>query len=256
MSSVPTPFVVGTRRETVPASASAAERAQEAVTALYAERAPEFLHYAHSLGRNEELARDAVQEAFMRYFVALCQGEEIVSPRPWLYRVLHNYVLDRVEERRRDESRPIGEIAGRDADPERQYLQREMAGLVRHSLTAREYDCIRLRTEGLRYEEIATTLRVSSGTVGALISRAMRKLGGAVGKRPGEAHEPDSAMGLAAAALGTSRAGHAGAGGGRASSGQRRRPSETLSRLPGTVRAAMRGDSRRRYRRSTDRGDF
>ncbi len=185
MSSVPTPFVVGTRREAAPAQASTAARAEAAVTALYGERVPEFLNYAHSLGRNEELARDAVQEAFLRYFVALCQGEEIVSPRSWVYRVLHNYVLDRVEERRRDENQRIGDIAGHDADPERQCLRREIAGIIRHSLTAREYDCIRLRTEGLRYEEIATTLSVSNGTVGALISRAMRKLGGAAGRRSG-----------------------------------------------------------------------
>ncbi|MGH9582823.1 MAG: sigma factor-like helix-turn-helix DNA-binding protein [Bryobacteraceae bacterium] len=43
-------------------------------------------------------------------------------------------------------------------------------------MTAGEYKCLRLRTEGLRYEEIAAKLNLSTGTVGTLLSRAVGKL--------------------------------------------------------------------------------
>jgi len=65
-------------------------------------------------------------------------------------------------------------------DVEAECLRSEVMELVRASLTPREYECIRLRTEGLGYEEIAIELRVKSGTVGAVISRAMLKLRKAV----------------------------------------------------------------------------
>src|SRR5581483_5362484 len=79
------------------ARADLAAAAQREVSALYEERAEEFLHYAIALGRDQELARDALQEAFMRYFVALCSGTQIAAPRAWIYRVLHNYLLDRIK---------------------------------------------------------------------------------------------------------------------------------------------------------------
>ena len=43
-------------------------------------------------------------------------------------------------------------------------------------MSDRELDCLLLRAEGLEYEEIAETMGVRSGTVGALLSRAQHKL--------------------------------------------------------------------------------
>ena len=157
----------------------AARRAREAqshTAALYTQRGGEFLSYAVSVARDEELARDALQEVFMRYFVALCDGEEIRSPRAWIYKVLHNYLMDRMKDPHgRGEPSFIITMAGTQ-DIEAECLRGEVMALVRTSLTPREYACIRLRTEGLGYEEIATELRVKSGTVAAMISRAMHKL--------------------------------------------------------------------------------
>jgi RNA polymerase sigma-70 factor (ECF subfamily) len=157
-------------------AARLAREAQNHTAVLYAERGGEFLSYAVSVARDEELARDALQEVFMRYFVALCDGEDIRSPRAWIYKVLHNYLMDRMKDPRgRDES-SLSVAAVCSQDIEAECLRDEGMALVRTSLTPREYACIRLRTEGLGYEEIATELRVKSGTVGAMISRAMHKL--------------------------------------------------------------------------------
>ncbi|MBV9612479.1 MAG: RNA polymerase sigma factor [Acidobacteriaceae bacterium] len=154
------------------------EKIQRDVASFYEQYGEEFLHYALALAHDRELARDALQESLMRYFVALCHGEEIAAPRAWVYRVLHNYLLDRIREARlRKECHlPARSSYGQQHDIERECFQSELLRLLRRALTAREYDCVRLRTEGLRYQEIAATLDVSSGAVGAMMHRALRKL--------------------------------------------------------------------------------
>jgi RNA polymerase sigma-70 factor (ECF subfamily) len=152
--------------------------AQAQVIEVYEAYAEEFLHYALALSHDEQLAQDALQEAFMRYFVALSKHQEIGSPRAWIYRVLHNYVLDRrKEERRWQEHRSRGSLGRLQYhDMECEYFHNEFAQLVRSALTAREYDCFRLRAEGMRYGEIAAALQLTSGAVGTLVSRAVHKL--------------------------------------------------------------------------------
>ena len=158
--------------------AAVAERAKLEVSALYERHAREFLYYATALGRDEELARDALQESFMRYFVARSSGEEISTPRAWMYRVMHNYLVDRIkEERRHCAYRAHRRMASdQDEDIEGECFRHEFLLLIRKALTPREYACFRLRTEGLRYEEIAAALELTSGTVGAMVHRAIGKL--------------------------------------------------------------------------------
>jgi predicted DNA-binding protein (UPF0251 family) len=55
-------------------------------------------------------------------------------------------------------------------------------------LSPREMECVRLRTEDLRYEEIARVLGLQTGTVGALLARAHGKIRKAVGAPRGVPH--------------------------------------------------------------------
>ncbi|MPY86857.1 MAG: sigma-70 family RNA polymerase sigma factor [Luteitalea sp.] len=172
-------------REAQPAADVLADQAERRASALYHESAAEFRRYALLLSKDEELARDALQEAFMRYFVALCNGKQITNARAWIYRVMRNYLLDRMKAYRARDERSIEELSscpGTDQDVEASYYRREVLRLIQETLTPRERECVRLRGAGLRYDEIATALRVRSGTVGALISRAMRKMRLALGK--------------------------------------------------------------------------
>jgi DNA-binding CsgD family transcriptional regulator len=54
-------------------------------------------------------------------------------------------------------------------------------GLIQIGLSPREMECVRLRAEDLRYEEIAVVLGLTAGTVGALLARAHGKIRKAVG---------------------------------------------------------------------------
>jgi len=169
---------------------SRVERAQRRVSELYAESAAEFFSYALAMIRNEELARDALQEGFIRYFVALCNDEKIAVPRAWIYRVMRNYLLDRMKESRSRQDRSLEQVrscSDRMQDVEGNYFRSEVLALVENTLTTRELQCFRLRSEGLHYDEIASTLKLRSGTVGALISRAVRKLRTAIGRNGGDA---------------------------------------------------------------------
>ena len=153
-----------------------AETAELEVTSLYNERGGEFLAYALRFGRDEELAKDALQEAFLRYFVARCGGEGIASPRAWIYRVMHNYLIDRMKQATARHECGLTQTLAYAPEMESACFHRELLQLVRGALSRREYECFRLRTEGMRYEEIARETHLASGTVGALISRSLRKV--------------------------------------------------------------------------------
>ena len=52
-------------------------------------------------------------------------------------------------------------------------------------LAPRELDCLRLRMAGLRHQEIADVLGVHIGTVGAMLSRILKKTRTRSGRRRG-----------------------------------------------------------------------
>jgi DNA-binding CsgD family transcriptional regulator len=66
-------------------------------------------------------------------------------------------------------------------DVEANCYRREIFRLIQKTLTPRELQCVSLRSKGMRYEDIASALHLRSGTVGALISRATRRMQAVVG---------------------------------------------------------------------------
>lgn len=138
----------------------------------------ELLRRATACTGDPVLAQDAVQETFLRLFLALLQGGEIACERAWLHRSMRNLIIDwqrhasahpLVSLEERGESRYF--IAPAHA-PERQLWRRK----ARTVLARREWQCFQLRASGLEYREIASALEIRKGTVGALLHRATRKL--------------------------------------------------------------------------------
>jgi RNA polymerase sigma-70 factor (ECF subfamily) len=167
-----------------PAAGSVDDEAERAVSALFRKSAGEIRTYALLLSKDEQLSQDALQEAFMRYFIALSEGQQITHPRAWVYRVVCNYVLDRMKQSRARGERSIEDLpawSARGEDVEASCYRREVFRLIQKTLTRRELQCVSLRSKGFRYEEIASALHLRSGTVGALISRAMRRMQAVVG---------------------------------------------------------------------------
>src|ERR1700741_5187726 len=71
---------------------------QERVSRLFEEARDDVYRYLLTLGLHPPQAQEAVQEVFLRLYTALKKGEEIASPRGWIFRVAHNYGL-KVRER-------------------------------------------------------------------------------------------------------------------------------------------------------------
>ncbi len=165
---------------------------EQEIRELYAKEAAGMLRHAVSVAGNSETAQDAVQEAFLRFFVARTGGQRIRNPRAWLFRVLRNHVLDQKKSSAWNQSglEALMNSPGPGYDPEAAYGRIEaLRRTLGTTLTPREVECVRLRSAGLRYDEIAGVLKLHSGTVGALLTRAHKKIraaAGAVAQRSGE----------------------------------------------------------------------
>ena len=162
----------------VPANPPPAGIEQE-IAGLYEREAPGMLRYAAAVASNPDLARDAVQEAFFRFFLYRSGGQRVLSPRAWLFRVAHNFLMDQMRAASSQDVsiESLGEWPEPAApiEPERS-LAELLARLREFGLSPREIDCVRLRTENLSYDEIAAVLGLKSGTVGAFLARAHTKI--------------------------------------------------------------------------------
>lgn len=147
--------------------------------AAYEAFSAELLSYAAATTRDADSARDAVQDVFLRLFVELSYGRPVRSPRAWLYRVLRNLLLDRLDtaaSRREGVWADAHDVQDRRPGPESLVQQAQLAQHITGLLTEREMECIRLRAEGLSYSEMADVLGIRPGTVSALLTRAHKKL--------------------------------------------------------------------------------
>jgi RNA polymerase sigma factor (sigma-70 family) len=166
-----------------PVSPPFAAGIEQEIADLYEKEASGILRYAGALAEDPETAHDALQEAFFRFFLCRSAGQSIRSPRGWLFRVVRNYVLDLKRAGSRVEAgmdwirtEPGPERAAPTGDS----IFDRLHGLPEIGLSPREMECVRLRTEDLRYEEIARVLGLQTGTVGALLARAHGKIRKAV----------------------------------------------------------------------------
>jgi RNA polymerase sigma-70 factor, ECF subfamily len=153
----------------------ALDRLKREIAGLYEEYGPALLRYARAVSKSADLARDAVQEAFLRYQAQRANGSIITSPRPWLYKVVFNVIMDGAGE----PNVPLDEVStARDPafGPHEHAEASALEDRFVQILSPRELAAVRLRSEGLSYDEIAYALGLRIGTVGAMLSRAVVKI--------------------------------------------------------------------------------
>ena len=146
----------------------------EKVERLFVERREEIYAYLLSLGVRPEEAQEMTQESFMKYFVALREGQPIENPRAWVYAVAHNLAINL---KLRGDVLPFS-IAARET-PETLALERERMAVLRiaiENLSPQQRSCLHLRAEGFRYREIAGILGINPSTVGEFLQRAVKRL--------------------------------------------------------------------------------
>jgi len=145
---------------------------------------------AYRMTGNEADADDVVQDAFLRAYQKLATFERRADFGTWVYRIAVHCALDRLERRRAEEARRVGEetdpeeetvqVADLAPGPERLVMSAEIAALqetAMRSLTAMERTAFVLRhLEDRTTEEIAAALEVTPNTAKQSVYRAVQKV--------------------------------------------------------------------------------
>lgn len=140
---------------------------------------PSLLRYAHSLLGDPELARDVVQEAFLK----LWSGEGIsdaTHAKKWLFVVCRNLCMDQRRRQGRHERsvellRPRADRRGEPAALAR--LTLTQVALAIEALPESQQELLRLRLQaGLSYKAIAEVTGLSVSNVGYQLHHAIRQV--------------------------------------------------------------------------------
>jgi RNA polymerase sigma-70 factor (ECF subfamily) len=157
------------------------------VSQAYLEWREDVYRYLLMLGLHPPQAQEATQEVFLRLYTTLLKGgEPILNRRAWVFRTAHNLGLTL----RTREARTVPFDAGLEATiadtsrgPERSLIEREKLLRVHRAvstLSPQQRQCLRLRAEGLKYEEIAATVGISVSSAYEFMRRAITRLKKAV----------------------------------------------------------------------------
>jgi RNA polymerase sigma-70 factor, ECF subfamily len=164
---------------------------------LVNERSGEIYGLLYRLTENGEEARDLTQETFLRAFQSIIHFRGDSDLRTWIYRIAINQARNRWRwwrRRRRDvtvsidaphiNGGPLGLLASLKSEnvpnPEQEAIANERERTLRKALSSlrRVYrEAVVLRDiEGFAYEEIATALDISVGTVKSRLARGRQEL--------------------------------------------------------------------------------
>lgn len=163
---------------------------------LVNERSGEIYGLLYRLTENGEEARDLTQETFLRAFQSIGHFRGDSDLRTWIYRIAINQARNRWrwwKRRRRDVTFSIDapDLTGRptlvatlksekEPDPEQNAIAHERERALRKALTGLRSvyrEAVVLRDiEGFSYDEIATTLDISVGTVKSRLARGRQEL--------------------------------------------------------------------------------
>lgn len=154
------------------------------------------LRLAQRVLKDEERARDAVQEAFLKVYRSLDRFEGRSSFYTWLYRLVLNLCLDMRRRDRSDrevewteerahpaepsEGGPGASLEAGDGGPvgalERAQIRERVAAAIEQLPGMQRETLILREVEGLSYQEIAEALEISKGTVMSRLHYARKKV--------------------------------------------------------------------------------
>ena len=165
--------------------------------------------------RNEDHARDAVQDAFLKAYGSLDRFQGRSSFYTWLYRIVMNQCLDRKRRDKSDrevewndeaassQSPAAGALAagGAPVAPDEAVERAELRAVIAEAIAELPEDArrtIELREiDGLTYREISEALGIPKGTVMSRLHYARRKLQEALASAGAEALLDGGAEGTA-----------------------------------------------------------
>lgn len=142
-----------------------------------------LLRYVEKIVRDEHIAQDAVQEAFIKAYVNLNSFNTNKKFSSWIYRISHNEAINLIKKEKKKVS--LGKnkwmsemIEDKNVDIEKEFERKELIKTVRKLLKRLP---VKYRSpitlfylEEKSYEEISDILRIPVGTVGTRINRGKK----------------------------------------------------------------------------------
>lgn len=168
---------------------------RDAYRVLVERHSPNVFRLAYRMTGNRHDAEEIVQEAFLRGYQKLRQFAGQANFGTWIYRIAANYAIDRMRQRKSEESRreqpaparedgvevdPLSQVRDTAPSPERLAGSTQLAARMKEALqglTPAERTAIVMRHwEGCAIEEIAAVLKSNSNATKNTVFRAVAKL--------------------------------------------------------------------------------
>lgn len=155
------------------------------VLELYDREQLSLIRYLVCLGLDSATAEETVQESFLRLHQHLLANGDRAHLRGWLYRVAHNMARNIQISQRVGKTRALTDLSlypePRTAavSAEQALLEREKQRRLQQAmdqLSEAQRNCLVLRSQGLKYREIAETLDLSISTVAENVQRGLERL--------------------------------------------------------------------------------
>ncbi len=148
---------------------------------IYVETRSSVCAYLLYLGVPADHAQEVTQEVYLRLHREMRKGTTIDSPRAWLFRVAHNLGLKARHKERafRVVSADWEHLIVATESQEERMISRQRTARVAtamESLSPQQRHCLYLRSEGLRYREIAEVTGISVSSVNEFLRRAIARL--------------------------------------------------------------------------------
>jgi len=142
-----------------------------------------LLRYAWQLAGDAELARDAVQDVFLKYHTECVAGRAPTNDTAWLFTVCRRRVFRLIGQRQRTTPMDPNSLDGgieSSPSPDRAAVAREDGDTLAaqlEKLPPRDREIVRLKFQnGLSYKEIADVTGLTSGNVGFILHHAVKTL--------------------------------------------------------------------------------
>jgi len=148
---------------------------------IYAETRASVCSYLLYIGVPSDQAQEVTQEVYLRLHQTMRKGTQIENLRAWLFRVAHNLGL-KVRHRERSfraVSPDWNQVTTRTESAEDALINRRRntrIAAAMETLSPQQRHCLYLRSEGLRYREIAEVIGISSSSVNEFLRRAIARL--------------------------------------------------------------------------------
>jgi len=137
----------------------------------------------YSVGGDRSIADDVTQQIFLKLFTAIKQFRGDSEFTTWLYRLVVNACMDERRRRRRLlpwGDRPVMSDRSEKKPQEKQYARNEVAESVRVAIELLKpkfrLPILLKYIEGMSYDEIATVMGCSKGTVASRLNRGHSQL--------------------------------------------------------------------------------